>query len=146
MPQSRWAELFMREKTFHSLAPHLVSCIHKGTDILCTFSTILSIAEIWKLRDFCFRNISGFLRTVPSPPGAFPFFCTPQLLTLPALPWAWPAVICPSGLMQHPCLLGGRRVTEHLLWAVSLWKRGRDWFFITCLHSTWQIRYSVGAY
>ena len=27
------------------------------------------------------------------------------------------------------CLLGGKRVTEHLLWAVSLWKTGRDWFF-----------------
>lgn len=63
-------------------------------------------------------SISGIflvsLRAIPSLPEAFTFFCTPQLLKLPALPWAWPAVICPSGLVQHP---------------VSAWWQEGDWAF-----------------
>lgn len=117
----------MREKTFHCSAPHLVSYTHKGTDILCSFSTILS--RDLEIQRFPIQEYLWFpweLYPLPQEPSRFsvlPSYLSYLLSRGHGQQWSAHLAWCST-----LCLLGDKRVTEHLFWALSLWKKGRDWF------------------
>lgn len=121
-------------------------CLYQGYRHVCTFSTILSISEIWKFRNFHFQEYFWFPweNYTLSLPEAFRVFCTPQLLKLPA--FRGPASDLPIWLGAAPCACLVTR--GWLSFCSGLWtslKRGGIVLY-TCLYSTWPIRYSVGDY